>query len=150
MTPASGTAPRDVSVAVNTAGLAAGTYTATVTVDGDRRDRLAEAVPVTLTVSPRADAGAGVTAVEPRRSPPRSVGANPAAKSLSVANTGGGTLSFTAADNATWLAVSPASGTAPASLSGRSTSPAWRPARTPATVTVTASRRDRLAAPRSP
>ena len=36
---------------------------------------------------------------------------NPAAQSLSVANTGGGTLSFTASDDAAWLAVTPASGT---------------------------------------
>ena len=37
VSPASGTAPRDLSVAVNTAGLAAGTYNATVTVDGGGR-----------------------------------------------------------------------------------------------------------------
>jgi len=40
-------------------------------------------------------------------------GANPANQSLSITNTGGGTLNWTASDNATWLSVSPASGTAP-------------------------------------
>jgi len=37
-------------------------------------------------------------------------GANPMAQSLTIANTGGGTLSWSASDNASWLAVSPASG----------------------------------------
>ena len=43
--------------------------------------------------------------------------ANPAAKTLSVTNTGGGSLSFTASDDAPWLSVSPASGSAPRDLS---------------------------------
>ncbi len=46
-------------------------------------------------------------------------GANPAAKTLSVANTGGGTLSFTDSDDAAWLTVTPASGTAPRDLAPR-------------------------------
>jgi hypothetical protein len=40
-------------------------------------------------------------------------GANPANQSLSITNTGGGTLNWTASDDATWLTVSPTSGTAP-------------------------------------
>jgi hypothetical protein len=40
-------------------------------------------------------------------------GANPANQSLSITNTGGGTLNWTASSNATWLSVSPTSGTAP-------------------------------------
>lgn len=40
-------------------------------------------------------------------------GANPASQSLNITNTGGGTLNWTATDNATWLSVSPTSGTAP-------------------------------------
>ena len=38
-------------------------------------------------------------------------GANPAAKTLSVSNTGGGSMSWTASETVTWLSVSPASGT---------------------------------------
>ena len=41
-------------------------------------------------------------------------GTNPAAASLSITNTGGGTLSFTSVSNQTWLTAAPASGTAPA------------------------------------
>lgn len=40
-------------------------------------------------------------------------GSNPANQSLSITNTGGGTLNWTANSNATWLSVSPTSGTAP-------------------------------------
>jgi len=38
-------------------------------------------------------------------------GANPASQTLSVANSGGGTLSWSVSDNAGWLSVSPTSGT---------------------------------------
>ena len=53
VTPGSGTAPRDVSVAVNTAGLAAGTYTATVRLESAGVTGSPKLVPVTLVVSPR-------------------------------------------------------------------------------------------------
>ncbi|MEP7342323.1 MAG: S8 family serine peptidase, partial [Acidobacteriota bacterium] len=43
-------------------------------------------------------------------------GSNPANQTISITNTGGGTLNWTASDNATWLTVSPASGTAPSTL----------------------------------
>src|SRR5262249_26573911 len=38
-------------------------------------------------------------------------GSNPAAQTVSISNTGGGTLSWSASDNATWLTLSPAAGT---------------------------------------
>ena len=44
-------------------------------------------------------------------------GANPASQPMSVTNAGGGTLSWTASGNATWLSVTPASGTAPSTVS---------------------------------
>ena len=44
-------------------------------------------------------------------------GANPAPVSLSVSNSGTGSLSFTAATDASWLSVSPSSASAPQSLS---------------------------------
>jgi len=43
-------------------------------------------------------------------------GSNPAASPVSITNTGGGTLNFTVATDAAWLAAGPASGTAPATL----------------------------------
>jgi hypothetical protein len=43
-------------------------------------------------------------------------GSNPADQTISITNTGAGTLSWTASDDASWLTVSPTSGTAPATL----------------------------------
>jgi len=43
--------------------------------------------------------------------------ASPASKTLSVTNTGGGALSFSTGSNASWLSVTPGSGSAPATLS---------------------------------
>ncbi|WP_455388211.1 BACON domain-containing protein, partial [Petrachloros mirabilis] len=37
-------------------------------------------------------------------------GSSPAAQTVSISNTGGGTLTWSASDNAAWLSVSPASG----------------------------------------
>ena len=49
--PASGTGPGSVSVTASTAGLSAGTYAATITVDGGDAEGPPVAIPVTLTVS---------------------------------------------------------------------------------------------------
>jgi hypothetical protein len=43
-------------------------------------------------------------------------GSNPASQTINVANTGAGTLDWTATDNAPWLTVSAAGGTAPSTL----------------------------------
>jgi hypothetical protein len=43
-------------------------------------------------------------------------GANPASVPVTISNTGGGTLTFTAASDSPWLTVTPASGTAPQTL----------------------------------
>jgi len=43
-------------------------------------------------------------------------GANPAAASVTVSNSGGGTLTFAATSDSPWLVVTPASGTAPQTL----------------------------------
>jgi hypothetical protein len=43
-------------------------------------------------------------------------GSNPPNQTVSITNTGAGTLNWSASDNATWLSVSPASGTAPSTL----------------------------------
>lgn len=50
--PTSGTAPDRVSVTASTAGLSAGTYTATIAVDGGNAQGSPHSIPVTLTVSP--------------------------------------------------------------------------------------------------
>ena len=64
--------------------------------------------------------------------------ANPASKTISVSNTGGGSLSFTASDDAPWLTVSPATGSAPADLTAAVNTAGLSAGTYNATVTVTA------------
>jgi glucose/arabinose dehydrogenase/PKD repeat protein len=116
VTPGSGSAPATLTAAVNISGLAPGDHTATITVDGSGVNGSPKQIPVTLTVAPPQPPALAVspgslsfTAVEGAAAPP--------AQSLSVTNTGGGTLSFTTSDDASWLAATPASGTAPGSVS---------------------------------
>ncbi len=114
VTPGSGTAPGTLSVSVDVTGLAAGTYNGSVTVTSSGVTGSPATIPVTFTVTPPPS----LSVTPPSLSFTGSVGgANPAAKTLSLANTGGGTLNYTTSDNASWLAVTPASGTAPGTLS---------------------------------
>ena len=102
--PASGTAPEDVTVSVDTAGLAAGTYTGKVTVTSRARP-----APEGRRGDARGHRRRRRSPSLPRRSPsaaPRAA-PDPAAKTLSVTNTGGGSLSLTAADDASWLRSRP-------------------------------------------
>ena len=116
VTPGSGTAPQSLTVAANISGLSPGTHTATVTVTSAGSQGSPATIPVTLTVDPApTPPQLSVTPASLSFSATQGAG-NPAAKSLSVANTGGGTLTFSASDDAPWLLVTPASGTAPQSL----------------------------------
>jgi hypothetical protein len=65
-------------------------------------------------------------------------GAAPAAQAVTVSNTGGGSLSFTASDDAAWLSVAPASGSAPATLSAAVNPSGLAPGTYTGTITVTA------------
>ena len=115
VTPGSGSAPRDLSVAVDTAGLSAGTYSATVRVESAGVSGSPKLVPVTLTLDPPAPA----LSVTPSALSFSAVagGSNPAAKTLNVANTGAGTLNYVVSDDASWLSAAPTSGSAPGSVS---------------------------------
>jgi len=116
VSPGTGTAPRDLSVSVGTSGLAAGTYNATVRVESAGVAGSPKLIPVTLTLDPPQPPALSVTPASLAFTVTEG-GAAPPAQSLAVANTGGGTLSFTTSDDASWLAAAPAAGTAPASVS---------------------------------
>ena len=90
-------------------GLAAGTYTGNVTVTAAGATGSPKTVPVTLTVA------APALSVSPSSLTFAAAvgGSAPAAQAVDVSNTGGGTLSFTATDDAAWLSVAPAFGGAP-------------------------------------
>ncbi len=115
-TPSSGTLATEtdtIQVSVNTAGLTAGSYAGRVTIAVTQRDgRISKNnVSVALTVT------SGGTSPTIGVSPTSlsfsgtAGGANPAAKTMSIVNTGGGTLSWNASDNTAWLSLSPTSGT---------------------------------------
>jgi hypothetical protein len=61
---------------------------------------------------------------------------NPASKSLSVSNAGGGTLTYTVGDDADWLSESPTSGTAPGSVSVTASTAGLAAGTHTATITV--------------
>ena len=67
-------------------------------------------IPVTLTVDPPTPPSLSVTPASLSFTATEG-GANPAAKTLSVSNTGGGSMDWTASETATWLSLSPTSGT---------------------------------------
>jgi glucose/arabinose dehydrogenase len=116
VSPGTGAAPRDLTVSVDIAGLAAGTHTATVRVESAGIAGSPKLIPVTLTLTAPQPPALSVSPAALTFTATEG-GAAPPAQSLAVANTGGGTVNFTTSDDAAWLAASPGSGTAPASVS---------------------------------
>lgn len=117
ISPASGTISREqetISVQVDPSGLSAGTYSSTLDIKITGRYSVIRTatIPVTFVVST-----GGTTTTPSLLLNPTSLsfsgtagGTNPAAQLISIANTDGGTLTWTASDNAAWLTLSPASG----------------------------------------
>ena len=114
VSPASGTAPSTLSVSVSLAGLSAGTYTGSVSIAASGASNTPASIGVTLTVT----AAPASLAVAPQALAFQYTygGAVPATQNVAIANTGGGTLAWTASSGSYWLAVSAASGSAPATL----------------------------------
>jgi hypothetical protein len=137
VSPASGTAPSSVTLSVSTAGLSAGTYSGSVTVTSSGATNSPVTVPVTLTVVSATSPSIGLSPTSFSFSGTVG-GANPGNQTLSVTNAGTGTLSFSVSENATWLTVSPASGTAPASVTVSASVSGLAAGTYNATITVTA------------
>ena len=112
---ASGTAPAGLTLSASIAGLSAGTYNDTVTITAAGATGSPKTVAVALTVSSQpptlsvSQTTAGFSAT--------AGGSNPASQTVNITNTGGGTLNWSAGKTQSWLTLSAASGTAPASLS---------------------------------
>jgi hypothetical protein len=136
LSPTSGTAPGSTTMSVNLTGLTAGTYNATITVAATGATNTPQAVPVTLTVA-AASPTIGLSPTSLSFTGTQG-GTNPAAKTVSITNTGGGTLSWTVSDNAAWLSLSPASGTAPGSATASVNLAGLVAGTYNATITVTA------------
>jgi uncharacterized protein (TIGR03437 family) len=118
VSPASGTAPSTPSVSIAPGGLSAGTYSGSVQISstGASNTPLSVAVALTVTQPPPQPPSLSIA--------PQTLtfnytegGSVPAAQAVSITNTGGGTLAWTASTSVYWLAVAPASGSAPGTLS---------------------------------
>ena len=108
VSPSSGTGNGAVTLTVISSSLAAGTYNSTVTVQASGASSVT--VPVTLTVAtaPVPPAiGMSPTSLSFTATP----GASPATQTLSINNQGGGSLTWSASDNAPWLTLNRVSGT---------------------------------------
>ena len=106
--------PLQMSVTVNTNNLDAGTYQGNIRISPT--GGTAVDIPVTLTLTPPNSVTATPTTLTFSY---RGGSSTPAAQAISVTSTGTAPLTFTAvaASTGSWLAVSPAAGTTPASLS---------------------------------
>lgn len=94
-----------VTASVNIAGLSAGTYNANITISASEAINSPFSIPVTLTVlgpklsySPQTLSFSGTTTL------------NPPTQTLTLTNSGGGTLAWSITPGHTWLTASPASG----------------------------------------
>jgi len=106
LSPASGTGNGAVTLSVTTGTMTPGTYSSAVNLTATGATPVT--IPVSFTVTAPPSIGANPTSLSFTA---QQGGANPATQTVSLSNTGGSTLSWTASDNATWLTVSPASGT---------------------------------------
>jgi hypothetical protein len=107
VSPGSGSNGGTVTVSVNSAGLGAGTHNGAVTIAGNATNSPVT-IPVTLTLTAppsialSPDVGFEWTVL--------TTAANPAAETLTISNSGGGTLTWNVSDNVSWLTINPTSG----------------------------------------
>ena len=106
LSPASGTGTGTVTVSVTTGTFTAGSYSGTVMLSANGASSVIVPVTFTVTTAPLPPA---IGASPASFSFTAQAGANPTAQTLTISNTGNGTLSWNASDNAAWLTLSPAS-----------------------------------------
>ena len=114
VTPASGAAPSTLTVSVVPSGLVAGTYSGSIQISSVGASNSPVAVPVTLIVAPQPPVIA--LSAQSLQFSYTIGGSVPAGQSIQVTNAGGGTLNWTATSNASWLSMTPTSGTVPSTL----------------------------------
>jgi uncharacterized protein (TIGR03437 family) len=114
VSPASGTGSGTLTLGINTAGLAAQTYNGAITVTASGAANSPQTIAVTLTVSAAAPA---ISLSASKASFSYTLGGSaPASQTVAVTNAGGGNLSWSATSGASWLTVSPASGSGSGTL----------------------------------
>lgn len=136
VSPASGTTPGTLNVGVNPSGLAAGTYTGTVTVTASSAANSPQRVNVTYTVT----AGTPSLSLSPATLAfsYQSGGFLPSSKSVAVSSNGAA-LNYSVTTSAAWLSATPASGATPGSLTVNVNPSSLAAGTYTGTVTVTSS-----------
>ena len=112
--PASGTAPSDVDVNVNTNGLTAGVYKDTIVVSAAGATNTPQRAIVELTINeppPTINLSETLFTFEATEGQTDTKSAT-----LTITNTGGGTLNWNGSVTGPWLSIDPASGTAPSDV----------------------------------
>jgi len=108
ISPSSGTGNGAVTLTVTTGSLTAGTYRSTVTINASGASSVSVAVTLIVATAPVPPAiGMSPTSLSFTATP----GASPAPQTLNISNQGGGTLTWSASDNAPWLTLDRISGT---------------------------------------
>jgi hypothetical protein len=116
VTPTSGTTPGTLGVGINTTGLTAGNYTGTVTVTSTGAANSPQTVSVNLTVTSGGRGNPTLMLSPNTLSYTYQTGGTPPGKQNVAVTSSGTALSYTAASDQTWLAVTPASGSTPGAL----------------------------------
>ncbi len=115
--PSSGTAPTTVQVNVSSSGLSTGAYSGTITISSPGVINSPQKIPVPLTVRSAAPV---ITLSALSLTFSALLGGSAPPLTLSLTNTGGGTLAWAATvstvSGGNWLSVTPVAGTAPATL----------------------------------
>jgi hypothetical protein len=138
VTPSSGTAPQTMQVSAALGTLAAGTYTGHITVTATGAQNSPSTITATFVVSAAPPAPALSVSPTTLTFSATQGGGNPAASSVNVTNSGGGSLSFAASSDSSWLSVSPTSGSAPEALQISATLGALSPGTYTGHITITA------------
>ncbi len=127
-----------LTVSVNPAGLSANTYTGVITITATGASNTPQTISVTLTVAAPLAAAPSISLSTNQANFTYTVGgAAPAPQSISIANSGGGTLDWAASSNSSWLSVTPF-GFAPSTLTISATPANLTPGPYSGVITVTA------------
>jgi len=97
------------TVSIDISGLSQGTYNGTITISDPKAKNSPQTVNVSLNISKQSPPQIWVSTSSLSFSA-KEGGANPSSKSFSVKNSSEGTLSYSISDDASWLSVSPSSG----------------------------------------
>jgi len=110
LNPSSGMAPSIVTVSINAAGLAAGSYSGRITIAAPGAQNSPTVVIVNMTLRPLTPPAALEVSPTQLEFRGQEGGSNPVAQILTVRNTGEQLLTWAAQVNKAWLRVNPASG----------------------------------------